>query len=615
MQTFLPIESVALPQRPVALLPSAVIDRIAAGEVLERPASAVKELVENAIDAGAQHIQVDIEEGGLQRIVVTDDGRGMSPEDARLCILRHATSKLVNADDLFNIRTLGFRGEALSSIASVSRMVITTRRPQDEAGFRIEVHGGDIVGESVVGCPIGTSIDVRDLFFNTPARRKFMKSPATEQAHVAESVLRVLLGARVGSVVLTAGERRLLDLPGDVPEKTRVLTALGGRAQQVYPFGTEQSGVRVMGYITKPEVDRSDAKGLWFFVNGRYVRDRMLQRAVLDGYRTLLDKGRYPTAVIYIDVSPQAVDVNVHPQKTEVRFSDASAVFRAVSQALGTVLARAPWLETAAMVRSTGSLEAKNAVDYKARVENATTRFFNSEAGTEPLTSYSPGSNSSGARPEPLPTHELSLGAMALGGISGLGQALSRYWLGTQRDELVVIDLQALAISVAWVQVRLTASALSTTAVKARSLILPEAIELTADVIKWIENHRELLLGCGVELDAIGPSRYLLRSVPEALEAMPKVALGTEIVRQLMTYTGDLNTLDASARAELLWTAAVRVGLHAIPPWQVSNGESGLVRTLSQLENDLSALVPRAALPQYRITLRLADMARLFKGA
>lgn len=320
-----------------------VIDKIAAGEVIERPASVAKELVENALDARASLVHVHLDNGGLDQLVVVDDGHGMTARDLKMAVERHATSKLRRAEDLFALRTLGFRGEALSSIAAVSRLQITTRRPEAEAGTRLTVDGGTVRECAEVGAPVGTTVSVSDLFYNTLPRRQFMRAPATEQSHVVDAVLRAVLGARRGEAVVTTGQRRLLDIGAGGDEATRVKTALGRKVKAVFPFAASGDGIRVSGYAAAPDSHRGDTKGLWFFVNGRAVRHRMLQRAVLDAFQGIVPGGRHPIVLVYIDVLATRVDVNVHPQKQEVRFHDSASIFRVLSAALARLIAEAPW--------------------------------------------------------------------------------------------------------------------------------------------------------------------------------------------------------------------------------------------------------------------------------
>jgi DNA mismatch repair protein MutL len=352
----------------IARLAPQVIDQIAAGEVVERPASVVKELVENALDAGARQIRVELVDGGLKRIVVEDDGRGMRPDEGRLCVLRHATSKLRVLADLQGMRTMGFRGEALSSIASVSRFSLTSRRADDEAGFELRLEGGADRGIATVGAARGTRLVVDDLFFNTPARRKFMRSVATEQAHAVEAVGRVLLGARRSGVVVRSGQRVLLDISAEASGAERVAAVLGARACYLKELSHQQpaseahhSPMRLQGFIGTTRSSTTDAKNLWFFVNGRFVRDRLLRRALLATQPAAAKQasGQGLLAVLFLDLDPATVDVNVHPQKTEVRFAEPQAVYRLVTTGLAQALVQLP-LPAAAAAAYTA--EAKSTV-------------------------------------------------------------------------------------------------------------------------------------------------------------------------------------------------------------------------------------------------------------
>lgn len=318
---------------PILPLPSELIDQIAAGEVVERPSSVVKELVENALDAGATNVAVDLTEGGLNAIVVTDDGRGMDECDLRQAIVRHATSKMRVLSDLDCIATYGFRGEALSSIASVSRLSITTRARGADVGLRLTVEGGQRVALQKAGCPVGTSVAIQDLFFNTPARRKFLRAAATEQAHVWEALLKVALGRRAGGFMLSSGARTLLDVPRHSAPHERPSLAFGRRQRRLAPFAALPGPIRVSGFLAEPRQSRRDNSCVWIFVNGRPVRDRSLQRAAVSGYQTALGEAM-GTMLVFVDVDAHSVDVNVHPQKWEVRFGDAHAVYATVERAV-----------------------------------------------------------------------------------------------------------------------------------------------------------------------------------------------------------------------------------------------------------------------------------------
>ena len=325
----------------IRVLSDAVIDQIAAGEVIERPASVVKELIDNAIDAGARAITVEV---SGRTIRVVDDGCGMSPRDAALALERHATSKLRSADELWGIRTMGFRGEALPSIASVAKLTITTRRQDDLGATRVVVHGGRFEGITEVGAPVGTCVEVDDLFYNVPARKKFLKTDATEAAHVTEQVARIAMAHPELHVKLRHNGRLSIDAAPDRDHGARAAALLGARVTERMVASTgEEAGVRVRCLLGAPELAQTTARGVQLFVGRRPVRDRGLLHAIAMGYGELIARGRYPVAIVLVDAPVGAVDFNVHPQKAEVRFADAGAVCAAVRHVVQAGIARAPW--------------------------------------------------------------------------------------------------------------------------------------------------------------------------------------------------------------------------------------------------------------------------------
>jgi DNA mismatch repair protein MutL len=342
-------------RRPIRVLPPALADQIAAGEVVERPASVVKELVENALDAGARRIDVEVEGGGRRLVRVVDDGWGLPPDDARLALKRHATSKLAAAEDLWGLATFGFRGEALPSIAAVSRLTLLSRPRDAQAsqsmsgageGFRLTVEAGVETDAREAGVPPGTQVEVRDLFFNTPARAKFLKSESTEEANIYEAVLRLGIAHPEVHLRLRVKGALRLDLPPhrDLGERVRAALARRG-AGALHEAAGEEGGVRVRGFLAEPDAATTTARNTYLFVNGRAVRDRSLLHAVAQAYGPLVEKGRYPLAAVFVDVAGGELDVNVHPQKLEVRFARPQEVYAAVRHVLGGALARAPWLE------------------------------------------------------------------------------------------------------------------------------------------------------------------------------------------------------------------------------------------------------------------------------
>lgn len=323
------------PDPEIALLDEHVINQIAAGEVVERPASAAKELIENALDAGATEIEVTIEVGGQVSLVVSDDGHGMGRANLERCVLRHATSKLRAISDLDTLLTLGFRGEALSSIASVSALMITSRHRDDSSGWELAcLFGQPALVRSQSAAP-GTVVSVRRLFENIPARRKFQRAPATEQAVVSHLAAKTVLGRRAAGLTVRTPERRLLRVAKDWPLVERLKVAMRVQSlsahQHAWPSGV------VEAFVAAPKDARRDLKGIWLFVNGRSVRDRTLQRAALDALGPTLPAGRFPALALYLELAPDLFDVNVHPQKTELRMRDTHEVYRQVAAALAQV--------------------------------------------------------------------------------------------------------------------------------------------------------------------------------------------------------------------------------------------------------------------------------------
>ena len=325
----------------INILSPHLADLIAAGEVVERPASVIKELMENAFDAGASHVTVEIRNGGATMIRVTDDGCGMAPEDAGIAFLRHATSKLRDEHGLEAIRTMGFRGEALAAISAVSRIELITRRPEDAEGTRMTLLAGEIQDMESFGCPSGTEICVQDLFYNTPARLKFLKTDRSEASACIQAGLRCALGRPEISVRFLRDGKEEFFTPGD-GDRSACCYALLGRdlAADLLPVHSEDDGLSINGYISSPAAGRGNRSAQYFFVNGRYIRSQLLQSALEQAYRNTLLTGRYPACVIWLEIRPGSVDVNVHPAKTEVKFSEERRVFSLLHQAAQDTLLR-----------------------------------------------------------------------------------------------------------------------------------------------------------------------------------------------------------------------------------------------------------------------------------
>ncbi|MFV0442982.1 MAG: DNA mismatch repair endonuclease MutL [Planctomycetaceae bacterium] len=324
-------------ERRIQRLPQSVVNKIAAGEVIERPASVVKELLENAVDALSTRIEVEIEAGGAELIRITDNGEGIHPDDIELAVTAHATSKLRSAEDLFHVRTMGFRGEALASIAEVSRFRIRSRPAAQLTGMEVDIDGGILKEPRACGCPSGTSIEVRQLFLNTPVRRKFLKGAATEFGHIAEQFTRVALANPNLHLVLRHNGKAVYELPPTPRLIDRLELFYGSDlASKLIAVETQVGEARLWGYVGHPSESKSTRKGQYLFLNGRWIQDRSLQHALGEAYRGLLMVGRYPVTFLFLEIPPDDVDVNVHPTKSEVRFRDSQQLYRLVLSTLRT---------------------------------------------------------------------------------------------------------------------------------------------------------------------------------------------------------------------------------------------------------------------------------------
>jgi len=485
----------------VRLLPSELVNQIAAGEVVERPASVVKELVENALDAGATQIRVAIREGGLAEISVSDDGSGMEREDAERAFLRHATSKLATARDLERIGTLGFRGEALPSIASVARVRMCTRRAEDTLGTELRGEGAGIAHVAPIACAEGTSVEVIDLFGQVPARRKFLKAPATEASHVARWIERMALVRPDVRFELVRDDRRALLLLPTADPRERVIAVLSpDTGASLLPIEAAAGGLAVRGFVSPTHVLRSGPADLYVYVNGRPVRDRGLQFAVRDAYRDALPPGRYPVAVIFLQAEPELVDVNVHPAKWEVRFRDARAVADLLRRAIATAVRGGVGTRPAGLPAS--SAPAQAALELAPLPGRG---FVAGEASGEWF-----GQVTGPARArEPRPTSPFAA-------LRYLGQALGTYLVLEGEKGIVLVDQHAAHERVLFERLR---RALARGELGRQELLLPLELELGREDAETLAEHAGLLAQVAIELE-LGPAK-LAGGVGARVRALP----------------------------------------------------------------------------------------------
>jgi len=575
-------------------LPPAVVNKIAAGEVIERPASVVKELLENAIDAGARRIEVQLEKGGSQLIRVADDGCGIAAEQLELAVASHATSKIRDADDLFRVATLGFRGEALASIAEISRLVLRSRESEADSGAELRVNGGERQPVAPCGCGPGTTIEVRDLFFNTPVRRKFMRSTQTELGHATEAFVRVALAHPRVRCLLRHNERVVHDLPPVESWRERVAALFGrGLAESLIWVESDDGAARIAGYVAHPDESRSNNRMQYLLLNGRFIRDRALQHALGEAYRGLLMTGRYPIAFLQLELPVDAVDVNVHPTKLEVRFADSGRVY---SQLLGAIRKRFLTTDLSRRLNGEGPSAKSDNGEQSAPVTGAE----NDAAATAhdrehaqqlraELESWARGQLGAGEstdstadgdanpaggasrqaefelrmdRPplelNPLPRSwpppaAKPAAAGSHGEAPGGGendepdastarpptelantqavQIHNRYLVTESDDGVVVIDQHALHERILYEELREKVLA---GAVETQRLLVPEPIDLTAAEAAAVLENRQLLAQLGIEVEPFGGDTVLVSAYPAMLANMNPAEMVRQVLEQFL---------------------------------------------------------------------------------
>ena len=574
---------------PIRRLPPSVVNKIAAGEVIERPASVVKELTENSLDAGATRIEVAVEQGGMELVRVADDGGGIAYDELPLAVASHATSKLVDADDLFRVNTFGFRGEALASIAEISRFTLRSRTPADDGGWELEVVGG--AASEIVPCGMspGTTIEIRNLFYNTPVRRKFLRSPQTEMGHVTEAFTRLALANPHVRFTLRHNERTVYDVPADQDIPSRIGLFFGDDlARDLIEIQSGDGDVRLSGYVARPSQSRSHPRMQYLFLNGRFIRDRSLQHALTEAYRGLLLTGRYPISFLRLDMPADAVDVNVHPTKLEVRFQDGGRIY---SHLLGSL--RTKFLATDLTHRLepvTRESSAANATETLtsaadpsgAHDPEAATRmrqeFVRWAQGDNAPTAPAPWdlddaatsgvAASAATAVAPLPGPPLGLhkvepfrpfpdyGRSASAAVAAPSQpsrdpALpnaverspadfvepvraiqvhNRYLLAESDEGVLVIDQHALHERILYEQLRAKVNA---GALESQALLVPEPVDLPAQEAALVLEKREVLARLGIRVEPFGGDTILVSSYPAMLANFPAAEILRSIVEQL----------------------------------------------------------------------------------
>ncbi len=607
----------------IRVLPEALVNKIAAGEVVERPASVVKELVENALDAGATRIATTIEDGGKQLIRVTDDGCGMTAEDLRLAVAAHATSKLNDEDDLYRISTMGFRGEALASISSVSKLRIVSRTHESLEGHEVHAVAEQIETSRTAGCPPGTTVEVRDLFFNVPARRKFLRASSAESGHVSEQITRLALARHEVAFELTSNKRSAMNLPIAERPLDRIGKLFGPElASALLHVERNERGLRLEAFASPPAQSRATAQWQYAFVNGRYVRDRFVQHAIKESYRGLMEPNRHGVVFVFLTLDPTQIDVNVHPTKIEVRWADSGLVHSQVLSALREAFQRADlsptfragaarpvadeaeqerirqemaaWFKSVAPVGGNGPLGGPPsavspgradgadfpAAGWRAPVGNlgldAWRELYATPPKPQPLGSAHGESavsmESAGARrpgdPSPEFAPDLDV-ARAVAEVETLGtmpplrsravQMHNLYLVAETAEGIIIVDQHALHERVIYEQLR---RRMTNGTLESQRLLLPETVRVNAREVEVLESNRELLERLGIDVTAFGADAVAVHSFPSLLRDTDVPGFMRNFLDRLSDRSGETGAevvLDA-ALAMMACKAAVKAG-------------------------------------------------------
>lgn len=590
----------------IVVLSEEIANKIAAGEVVERPASIVKELVENSIDAGATDIRVELEKGGTQLIKVIDNGSGIEREDVPLVFERHATSKIYKFDDIFNVVSFGFRGEAMPSIASIARVELLTRRKNDLSGTKATLEAGTIKEITPAGCPEGTQISITKIFANVPARRKFLKTEATEQGACLDVITRLALAhPEVRFKVLVNG-KEMFSAPEVSDVSKRISMVMGDDfSSHCLPVQAQKENLSLTGFISRPEYTKSNSKSIYLFVNKRFIRDNSVTHAVLSAYRQIIEPRRYPAAVLFLDMPPEDVDVNVHPAKLEVRFNDAHGVYELVSRTISQNLAEAETSKGNFIYR----LASREKTDY-----SFSTPSVRDKSPAMPFGLFSRQNlqqainNDLLKRPvsDNVEAYNLSSfgekEAITFSNLKYVGQFANTYLLFEGEGSLTLLDQHAAHERIILEKLKKE----SGDKVISQSLLMPEIINLTPGQIALFSEYVDLLQEIGLEIEIFGRDAIAVKAVPATLSQVKISEMISDIADQL----GDQNQMPSlkEKREKILASLACRAAIKANRV--LSNEE------VAALCRELEATPFNLTCPHGRpitINFSLSEIERMFK--
>jgi DNA mismatch repair protein MutL len=602
----------------IIILPENLTHRIAAGEVIERPASIVKELLENSLDAGATEISVDLVKGGTQSIRVTDNGEGMDPDDVPLAFSRHATSKIARFDDLYRVRSFGFRGEALPSIASISHMEITTRRAEHPFGTRAVFETGEMTECTDTGCPAGASILVDNIFEPVPVRRKFLKSDMVEQGYCLDWITRLALARVEVRLRVSTGGRTTLNFPAakDLSERIALVLGRDFRGQLVLASGGK-SGSSLSGFVSRPEFTRSNAAQIYIYVNGRFVKDYFLNHAVMTAYRRMIEPRRYPMIVLFLTVPTEDVDVNVHPTKMEVRFRSPREIYGLVVETLTAAIG----------VKSTDGREAPGPYEnitsaYGSRVEEALKRYHISSGSgklffrpTEKFKEEQPFAREDSSLPVP-PTpvssgtgedhdneQEFVHAGATFMNLRYLGQVAGTYLVFEGEDGLTIMDQHAAHERVLFERLRRQSHEEEG---KGQRLLLPEVISLPPRELSFLLEAVPILADVGMEVEPFGRDSAVVRSMPSMMADTDARTLIADLLNECLEPGRDLPFIEK--KDKIFASLACRAAIKANHNLSVAEVES--------LCRDLDSFPGIATCPHGRpikVSFSKPELERMFK--
>ncbi|MEA2013924.1 MAG: DNA mismatch repair endonuclease MutL [Thermodesulfobacteriota bacterium] len=600
-------------QEKIVVMSEELSNRIAAGEVIERPASIVKELVENSLDAGATDILVELEGGGKQSVKVVDNGRGIDSDDAVLAFERHATSKIYTFEDINEIRSFGFRGEAIASIASISRIEMLTREKGSLSGTKVVVKGGRVEESIDTGCPAGTSMTISDIFYSTPARMKFMKADSTEQTHCVDAIVRLALSNPEVKIRVVSKGKTVLDVPKTKNLSDRIALVFGEDFERHTLKVEGQRGSSIIrGVISMPDRTKANARGQFYFVNNRFIRDRFLNHSVISSYRRLIEPRRFPSVVLFIDMPASDVDINVHPAKLEVRFRSSGDVYNLVTETLSSALSGMSTVGTDFTKPTFGA----SADGYRERVGNVLKRYtvlpgaekktfrVNAPEGeTRKLPDYSRGREGEKKQPDLFnERRDLPENVVSFSELKYIGQIAGTYLVFSSENAVILMDQHAAHERVLFEKLKVSTKEMT----HIQGLLFPEVVALNPGRFDLLMNNIDVLKDTGLGVERYGENTILIKQIPVFLNGCNLEELISDIIEEVGN-TGRTDSIDEK-KDKILVLMACKGAVKA--NHKLTDSE------VAALCKDLDATSFAATCPHGRPTyavLDTRDLERMFK--